>query len=174
MIGAGAWLPTLGIVHGILLGMVQAGDGIGVGIVLGTVHGTTLGMVQAGRGAIHGTTHGMAQVGRGITLGMIHGITHQVTIGDATTIQAMVVVRVVAPMVVAQTCAVVAAQAITHHTTDHHWAHAVPLPIIITVVALIDMAQQMCRADVQVMLQVVEVWAILVQTPPTLVVHHRR
>lgn len=103
MIGAGAWLPTLGIVHGILLGMVQAGDGIGVGIVLGTVHGTTLGMVQAGRGAIHGTTHGMAQVGRGITLGMIHGITHQVTIGDATTIQVMVVVRVVAPMVVAQT-----------------------------------------------------------------------
>ena len=112
MIGAGVWLPTLGIVHGILLGMVQAGDGIGVGIVLGialgTVHGTTLGMVQAGmvqagRGAIHGTTHGMAQVGRGITLGMIHGITHQVTIGDATTIQAMVVVRVVAPMVVAQT-----------------------------------------------------------------------
>ena len=83
--------------------MVQAGDGIGVGIVLGTVHGTTLGMVQAGRGAIHGTSHGMAQVGRGITLGMIHGITHQVTIGDATTIQAMVVVRVVAPMVVAQT-----------------------------------------------------------------------
>lgn len=103
MIGAGAWLPTLGLVHGILLGMVQAGDGIGVGIVLGTVHGTTLGMVQAGRGAIHGITHGMAQVGRGITLGMIHGITHQVTIGDATTIQAMVVVRVVAPMVVAQT-----------------------------------------------------------------------
>ena len=107
MIGAGVWLPTLGIVHGILLGMVQAGDGIGVGIVLGTVHGTTLGMVQAGRGAIHGTTHGtthgMAQVGRGITLGMIHGITHQVTIGDATTIQAMVVVRVVAPMAVAQT-----------------------------------------------------------------------
>ena len=103
MIGAGAWLPTLGIVLGILLGMVQAGDGIGGGIVLGTGHGTTLGMVQAGRGAIHGTTHGMAQVGRGITLGMIHGITHQVTIGDATTIQAMVVVRVVAPMVVAQT-----------------------------------------------------------------------
>ena len=103
MIGAGAWLPTLGIVHGILLGMVQAGDGIGVGIVLGTVHGTTLGMVQAGRGAIHGTTHGMVQVGRGITLGMIHGITHQVTIGDATTIQAMVVVREVTPMVVAQT-----------------------------------------------------------------------
>ena len=103
MIGAGAWLPTLGIVHGILLGMVQAGDGIGGGIVLGTVHGTTLGMVQAGRGAIHGTTHGMVQVGRGITLGMIHGITHQVTIGDATTIQAMVAVRVVAPMVVAQT-----------------------------------------------------------------------
>ena len=103
MIGAGAWLPTLGIVHGILLGMVQAGDGIGGGIVLGTVHGTTLGMVQAGRGAIHGTTHGMAQVGRGITLGMIHGSTHQVTIGDATTIQAMVAVRVVAPMVVVQT-----------------------------------------------------------------------
>ena len=103
MIGAGAWLPTLGIVHGILLGMVQAGDGIGGCIVLGTVHGTTLGMVQAGRGAIHGTTHGMAQVGRGITLGMIHGITHQVTIGDATTIQAMVAVRVVAPMVVVQT-----------------------------------------------------------------------
>lgn len=103
MIGAGAWLPTLGIVHGILLGMVQAGDGIGGGIVLGTVHGTPLGMVQAGRGAIHGTTHGMAQVGRGITLGMIHGITHQVTIGDATTIQAMVAVRVVAPMVVVQT-----------------------------------------------------------------------
>ena len=102
MIGAGVWLPTLGIVHGILLGMVQVGDGIGVGIVLGTVHGTILGMVQAGRGAIHGTTHGMVQVGRGITLGMIHGITHQVTIGDATTIQAMAVVRVVAPMVVAQ------------------------------------------------------------------------
>lgn len=102
MIGAGAWLPTLGIAHGILLGMVQAGDGIGVGIVLGTVHGTTLGMVQAGRGAIHGTTHGMVQVGRGITLGMIHGITHQVTIGDATTILAMAVVRVAAPMVVAQ------------------------------------------------------------------------
>ena len=103
MIGAGAWLPTLGIVHGILLGMVQAGDGIGVGIVLGTVHGTTLGMVQAGRGVIHGITLGMVQVGRGITLGMIHGITHQVTIGDATIIQAMVVVRVVVPMVVAQT-----------------------------------------------------------------------
>ncbi len=103
MIGAGVWLPALGIVHGILLGMVQAGDGIGVGIVLGTVHGTTLGMVQAGLGAIHGTTHGMALVGRGITLGMFHGITHQVTIGDATIIQAMVFVRVVAPMVVAQT-----------------------------------------------------------------------
>ena len=103
MIGAGAWLPTLGIVHGILLGMVQTGDGIGVGIVLGTVHGTTLGMVQAGRGAIHGTTLGMAQVGRGITLGMIHGITHQVIIGDATTILAMAVVRVAVPMVVAQT-----------------------------------------------------------------------
>ena len=68
----------------------------------------------------------------------------------------------------------VAAQAITHHTTDHHWAHAAPLPIIITAVALIDMAQQMCRADVQVMLQVVEVWAILAQTPPTLAVHRRR
>ena len=68
----------------------------------------------------------------------------------------------------------VAAQAITHHTTDHHWAHAAPLPIIITAVALIDMAQQMCRADVQVKLQMVEVWAILAQPPPTLVVHRRR